>query len=115
MMAQARDAGVKVLVYTVDYPLAPRSEVAARTGVSMATGPTWRTFPRLCLDAMRHPFWSAEYLRGGGLPKLESWAVHAPPERRRCVLRAELEQRPDLARSRSYPGVVERPSRREGA
>ena len=62
MMAQARDAGVQVLVYTVDYPLAPRSEVAARTGVSMATGPTWRTFPRLCLDALRHPFWSAEYV-----------------------------------------------------
>ena len=79
MMAQARDAGVQVLVYTVDYPLAPRSEVAARTGVSMATGPTWRTFPRLCLDALRHPFWSAEYVRGGGLPKLESWAAHAPP------------------------------------
>ncbi|MFN3659106.1 MAG: alpha-hydroxy acid oxidase [Pseudolabrys sp.] len=79
MMAQARDAGVRVLVYTVDYPLAPRSEVAARTGVSMATGPSLRTFPRLFLDALSHPFWTAEYLRGGGLPKLESWAVHAPP------------------------------------
>ena len=79
MLAQARNAGVRVLVYTVDYPLAPRSEVVARTGVSMATGPTWRTFPRLCVDALRHPFWSAEYLRGGGLPRLESWAAHAPP------------------------------------
>jgi L-lactate dehydrogenase (cytochrome)/(S)-mandelate dehydrogenase len=79
MIARARDAGVQVLVYTVDYPLAPRSEVAARTGVSMATGPTLRTFPRLFLDALRHPFWSAEYLRGGGLPKLESWAAYAPP------------------------------------
>jgi len=79
MMAQARDAGVKVLVYTVDYPIPPRSEVVARTGVSMATGPTLRTFPRLFLDALRHPFWTAAYLRGGGLPKLESWAAHAPP------------------------------------
>jgi L-lactate dehydrogenase (cytochrome)/(S)-mandelate dehydrogenase len=78
MMARARDAGVRVLVYTVDYPVAPRSDVAARTGVSMATGPTWRTFPRLFGDALRHPFWSAEYVRGGGLPKLESWAAHAP-------------------------------------
>lgn len=79
MMAKARDAGVKVLVYTVDYPLAPRSEVVGRTGVSMATGPSLRTFPGLFLDALRHPFWTAEYLRGGGLPKLESWAPYAPP------------------------------------
>jgi len=79
MMAQARDAGVQVLVYTVDYPLAPRSEVVARTGVSMAQGPTLRTLPRLALDALLHPFWTAEYLCGGGLPMLESWLPHAPP------------------------------------
>jgi L-lactate dehydrogenase (cytochrome)/(S)-mandelate dehydrogenase len=79
MLARARDAGVRVLVYTVDYPIAPRSAVVARTGVSMATGPTVRTFPRLLLDALCHPFWTADYLRGGGLPKLESWAPYAPP------------------------------------
>ncbi len=78
MLARARDAGIKVLVYTVDYPLAPRSEVVGRTGVSMATGPTLRTFPRLFLDALLHPSWTADYLRGGGLPKLESWTAHAP-------------------------------------
>ena len=78
MLARARDGGIKVLVYTVDYPLAPRSEVSARTGVSMATGPSLRTFPRLFLDALTHPFWTADYLRGGGLPKLESWAPYAP-------------------------------------
>ena len=79
MLARARDAGVKVLVYTVDYPLAPRSEVVSRTGVSMATGPNLRTLPRLVLDALCHPFWTADYLRGGGLPKLGSWAAYAPP------------------------------------
>jgi (S)-mandelate dehydrogenase len=77
MMARARDAGVRVLVYTVDYPVPPRSEVSTRTGISMATGPTLRTFPRALLDALCHPFWTAEYLRGG-LPKLESWAPYAP-------------------------------------
>jgi L-lactate dehydrogenase (cytochrome)/(S)-mandelate dehydrogenase len=79
MMARARDAGVKVLVYTVDYPLAPRSEVSTRTGISMATGPSLRTFPRALLDALLHPAWTAEYLRGGGLPKLESWVPYARP------------------------------------
>ncbi|MBI1204296.1 MAG: alpha-hydroxy-acid oxidizing protein [Rhodopseudomonas sp.] len=78
MMARARDAGVKVLVYTVDYPVAPRSEVVGRTGVSMAQGPSPRTFPRLFVDALRHPFWTADYLRSGGLPKLESWSPYAP-------------------------------------
>ena len=79
MLARARDSGVKVLVYTVDYPLAPRSEVASRTGVSMATGPSLRTFPKLVLDALLHPYWTAEYLRNGGLAKLGSWEKYAPP------------------------------------
>lgn len=79
MIGRAKDAGVKVLVYTVDYAVRQRSEVIARTGVSLATGPTWRTFPRLFLDALRHPFWTAEYLGGGGLPMLESWQPYAPP------------------------------------
>jgi (S)-mandelate dehydrogenase len=78
MIGRATDAGVKVLVLTVDYPVAPRSEVIARTGVSLATGPTLRSFPRLFFDALRHPYWAAEYLRGG-TPKLESWAQYAPP------------------------------------
>jgi (S)-mandelate dehydrogenase len=77
MIGRAKDAGVKVLVLTVDYPVAPRSEVIARTGVSLATGPTLRSFPRLFFDALRHPYWAAEYLRGG-TPKLESWAQYAP-------------------------------------
>ena len=79
MTRRARDSGVKVLVYTVDYPIAPRSEVASRTGVSMATGPTPRTFPKLFWDALLHPCWTSEYLRNGGLAKLRSWAPYAPP------------------------------------
>lgn len=79
MIGRAKDCGVKVLVLTVDYPIRPRSEVAERTGVALASGPTLRTFPRLFLDALRHPCWTAEFLGGGGTPKLESWAPYAPP------------------------------------
>ena len=79
MIGRAQACGVDVLVYTVDYPIHPRSDVIARTGVSLATGPTVRTFPRLFWDALRHPYWTAEYLRGGGTPKLESWTAYAPP------------------------------------
>lgn len=79
MIRRAHDSGVNVLVYTVDYPLAPRSEVALRTGVSMAAGPTPRMFPKLFLDALLHPRWTAEYFQNGGLAKLESWVPYAPP------------------------------------
>jgi L-lactate dehydrogenase (cytochrome)/(S)-mandelate dehydrogenase len=78
MLARARDSGIKVLVYTVDYPVAPRSQVAAHTGVSMATGPSLRTWPGVVLDALMHPRWTAEYLRNGGLAKLGSWEPYAP-------------------------------------
>jgi L-lactate dehydrogenase (cytochrome)/(S)-mandelate dehydrogenase len=79
MIGRAKDCGVKVLVLTVDYPIRPRSEVAERSGVALASGPTLRTFPRLFLDALRHPAWTAEFLSGGGTPKLESWAPYASP------------------------------------
>jgi L-lactate dehydrogenase (cytochrome)/(S)-mandelate dehydrogenase len=78
MIARAHDAGIKVLVFTVDYPIPLRSEVISRTGISLATGPTLSSFPKLFLDALRHPAWTAEYLSGGGLPKLESWTEFAP-------------------------------------
>lgn len=78
MLDKALYLGIKVLVYTVDYPVPPRSEVAARTGVSLGTGPTIRTFPRIFLDLMRHPGWLAEFVLGGGIPRLESWSDFAP-------------------------------------
>ena len=79
MIGRAQDAGIKVLVYTVDYPVVNRSEIIARTGISLGSGPTLKTFPGLFFDALRHPSWTAEYLRYGGLPKLESWTEFVPP------------------------------------
>jgi (S)-mandelate dehydrogenase len=75
---RARDAGVNVLVLTVDYPIPQVSQVVARTGISMASGPTLKTFPRLFLDTLLHPFWTAEFLRHGGMPVLGSWAPYLP-------------------------------------
>ncbi|WP_085421428.1 alpha-hydroxy acid oxidase [Xaviernesmea oryzae] len=78
VIRRGRQAGVKVLVVTVDYPIPNVSQVAARTGISMASGPTVRTFPKLAVDALRHPVWTAEFLRSGGMPLLGSWARYAP-------------------------------------
>ncbi len=78
IIARARGAGIPVLVFTVDFPVQPKSEISARTGISLATGPTLGAFPRLFWDAMRRPRWAAEFLFGGGVPRLESWAKYAP-------------------------------------
>ncbi len=78
---RAQDVGVQVLVFTVDFPVPPRSEVSARTGVSLASGLTRKAFPGAVLDALMHPRWTADFLRSGGLPKAEdNGAVSSDPE-----------------------------------
>lgn len=79
MVRRARDAGVRTLVLTVDYPVPPRNEAIERSGVSLAVGPTLRTWPGVILDAMLHPRWSLDHVTGGGMPRLDSWAAYAPP------------------------------------
>jgi L-lactate dehydrogenase (cytochrome)/(S)-mandelate dehydrogenase len=72
------DAGVSVLVFTVDTPVRQFSEVAARSGISLASGVTLKTLPRTALDVIAHPAWAWEYVRGGGQPTLQSWQAYAP-------------------------------------
>lgn len=79
MVTRAQDAGVRVLVFTVDFPIPQQSEVIARTGISLGSGPTLRSFPRVFWDALCHPGWTTRFLSGGGMPRLESWAPFAPP------------------------------------
>ncbi|TBR29117.1 MAG: alpha-hydroxy-acid oxidizing protein [Reyranella sp.] len=77
MVRRAHDAGVKVLVVTVDFPVPNRSEVTARSGVTLTSGPGWRTAPSVLWDVFRHPAWAWEYARGGGSPTFESWQPYA--------------------------------------
>ncbi len=72
------DAGVSVLVFTVDTPVRQFSEVAARSGISLASGVTLKTLPRAALDVLAHPAWAWDYVRGGGQPMLQSWQAYAP-------------------------------------
>lgn len=75
---RAGNAGVDVLVVTVDYPEPNRSEVAQRTGVSVGRGPTLQTFPALAWDVAQHPSWLFDFFAAGGTPELESWRNYAP-------------------------------------
>jgi L-lactate dehydrogenase (cytochrome)/(S)-mandelate dehydrogenase len=38
-----------------------------------------RLRPSIALEALRHPGWLLDYFRGGGFPRMESWARYAPP------------------------------------
>ena len=68
LVRRAQNSGIKVLVWTVDMGAAPKHERLIRNGI--------RIPPRLSimskLEALTHPQWMVEYLRGG-MTKLDSW------------------------------------------
>jgi L-lactate dehydrogenase (cytochrome)/(S)-mandelate dehydrogenase len=71
---RARDAGYSTMVLTVDNPVFPKMERDKRNGFSV---PFRLTLP-LAIDALRHPRWTAEWLRNGGLPMMRTWQPYAP-------------------------------------
>ncbi|MGE0649291.1 MAG: alpha-hydroxy acid oxidase [Alphaproteobacteria bacterium] len=78
LIGRAHDAGVKVLVVTVDFPIQNRSETARRRGVSYATGADWKRWPSILADLARHPRWAVNYLLAGGMPRMGSFEQYAP-------------------------------------
>jgi L-lactate dehydrogenase (cytochrome)/(S)-mandelate dehydrogenase len=77
MVRRARDAGVDVLVFTVDFPVAPRVEKMLRTGVRPPAGVPLRSLPYVLWEILTHPAWSLEFAMQGGPAKLESWRRYA--------------------------------------
>jgi L-lactate dehydrogenase (cytochrome)/(S)-mandelate dehydrogenase len=72
LIRRARDAGVPVLVITADLPIAAKRERDIRHGFKLPL----RYTPRLVLDGILHPAWTASYFLSGGLPPLGSWAAY---------------------------------------
>jgi (S)-mandelate dehydrogenase len=72
LIRRARDAGVPVLVVTADLPVASKRERDIRHGFKLPL----RYSPRLILDGILHPTWTASYFLTGGLPPLGSWAAY---------------------------------------
>jgi len=70
MIARAREAGVSVLVVTVDWPIQPRFETP-----SIARRPSALSS---LIDGIRHPGWTWRYFRHGGTPRFANWAPFAP-------------------------------------
>lgn len=73
-IARARDCGIGVLALTVDVPVNPRRERNIRNGFSR---PLKLGLGHI-LDGLWHPGWLHDYLRSGGVPRLENFAKYAP-------------------------------------
>ena len=74
LIRRAADAGCRALVITIDIPLAARRERDLRNGFSIPLKVT----PKLVLDGLMHPRWTARYFMSGGLPRMANWEPYAP-------------------------------------
>ena len=74
LVRRAADAGIEVLVISVDVPVNSNRERNRRNGFSRP----FRMTPSVVLDALGHPGWVLRYLRSGGLPMLRNWQPYGP-------------------------------------
>ncbi len=74
MIRRARDAGVEVLMLTVDVPVLPKRERDIRNGL---VNPVQPNFVRI-FEMFLHPRWLLGLLRHGA-PRFETWVPYAPP------------------------------------
>jgi (S)-mandelate dehydrogenase len=74
LVRRARDAGVTVLVVSVDVPVNSNRERNRRNGFSRP----FRMTPGVVMEALGHPAWVLRYLRTGGIPMMSNWKPYAP-------------------------------------
>jgi (S)-mandelate dehydrogenase len=79
LVGRARDSGVGVLVFTVDFPVPPRVEKLIRSGVRPPGSVSPRALPRVIWQLLTHSGWTLEFLKHGGAQALESWAQYVAP------------------------------------
>jgi isopentenyl diphosphate isomerase/L-lactate dehydrogenase-like FMN-dependent dehydrogenase len=90
MVRRAWEAGLRVLVLTVDVPAPSRRNRGIRDGFTLP----FHFTPRVLLDLAAHPAWSLATLRAG-MPSLETYAQYARSDNLQVVGRfiAELNKR----------------------
>ena len=74
LVSRARNAGVGVLVISVDVPVNSNRERNRRNGFTRP----FRMTPGVVLEALGHPAWVLRYLRTGGIPMMRNWKPYAP-------------------------------------
>jgi (S)-mandelate dehydrogenase len=73
LVRRAREAGVGVLVITVDVPVNSNRERNRRNGFTRP----FRMTPSIMLDTLSRPSWLLEYLKSGGMPMMSNWQPYA--------------------------------------
>ncbi|MGI9508941.1 MAG: alpha-hydroxy acid oxidase [Geminicoccaceae bacterium] len=73
LMRRAQEAGIEVLMVTVDAPVPPRRERTLKSGLSVVP----RVTPGNVMRAMLRPFWSIEILKEG-IPQFRNFAPYLP-------------------------------------
>jgi L-lactate dehydrogenase (cytochrome)/(S)-mandelate dehydrogenase len=74
LVRRASDAGFGVLVLTVDNPVYPKRERDTRNGFTQPM----RLRIGTIIEALTHLGWVTDYLRSGGMPRMENWAAYLP-------------------------------------
>ena len=74
LVRRAKDAGVTVLVVSVDVPVNSNRERNRRNGFSRP----FRMTPGVVLEALGHPAWVLRDPRTGGIPMMSNWKPYAP-------------------------------------
>ena len=73
LVRRAREAGVKVLVVTVDVPVNSNRERNRRNGFTRP----FRMTPSIMFDTLSRPVWLFNYLKSGGMPMMSNWQPYA--------------------------------------
>lgn len=74
LVQRATNAGIGVLVVSVDVPVNSNRERNRRNGFSRP----FRMTPSVILDAIGHPRWVLRYLKSGGVPMMPNWQPYGP-------------------------------------
>jgi L-lactate dehydrogenase (cytochrome)/(S)-mandelate dehydrogenase len=76
---RAADAGIDVLVVTVDTPVTPKRERHLRNRISVPFRLSPSTALRMAREVALHPAWFARFFASGGMPAMANWSPYMEP------------------------------------
>jgi len=76
---RAADAGIDVLVVTVDTPVTPKRERHLRNRISVPFRLSPSTALRMAREIALHPAWFARFFASGGMPAMANWSPYMEP------------------------------------
>ena len=77
IVRRAQNAGIEVLVLTVDIPVSPKNDWLTRRGIKLPAHVPARQLPFVAWQLLSHPRWTRDLIAAGGFPTMESWRQYA--------------------------------------